>query len=140
LPEFGEVFWPSAKQLIRDVSFIVPAGKILVLLGPSGCGKTTTLRLIAGFERLDGGAIEIDGQVVADGNMITPPEKRRVGMVFQDYAVFPHLSVGRNIGFALGRGEKARERIGELLTLSAYPASKRKCRTSCRVASNNVFL
>jgi iron(III) transport system ATP-binding protein len=93
----------------------VPAGDILALVGPSGCGKTTLLRLIAGFERLDGGAVEIDGQVMADGTRHVPPERRRVGMVFQDYAVFPHLSVGRNVGFALGKGEPARARVAELL-------------------------
>jgi iron(III) transport system ATP-binding protein len=114
------------QTIVHDVSFTVPQGELMALVGPSGCGKTTTLRLIAGFEQLDGGAIEIDGQVVADGNVITPPEKRRVGMVFQDYAVFPHLSVGRNIGFALGRGEKARERITELLDFVGLPGQQEK--------------
>jgi len=103
------------KAVVADVSFTVPAGDILALVGPSGCGKTTLLRLIAGFERLDGGAVEIDGQTMADDTRHVPPEGRRVGMVFQDYAVFPHLSVGRNVGFALGKGEPARARVAELL-------------------------
>lgn len=106
----------GAVTVVNNVSFAVPAGDILALVGPSGCGKTTLLRLIAGFERLDAGVIEIDGQPVADDTRQLPPERRRVGMVFQDYAVFPHLSVGSNVGFALGKGEMARARVAELLS------------------------
>jgi iron(III) transport system ATP-binding protein len=81
---------------------LVP-GRMTALLGPSGCGKTTALRIIAGFERPDSGSVRIDGEVVAgDGNFV-PPEKRGVGVVFQDYALFPHLTVAGNIGYALGR-------------------------------------
>jgi iron(III) transport system ATP-binding protein len=103
------------RAVVSDVSLTVPAGDILALVGPSGCGKTTLLRLIAGFEQLDAGVVEIDGQTMADGARHVPPEGRRVGMVFQDYAVFPHLSVGRNVGFALGKGGPARARVAELL-------------------------
>jgi iron(III) transport system ATP-binding protein len=82
-------------------------GEFLALLGPSGCGKTTALRLIAGFERADAGTIEVGGDLVADadtpGGRWVPPEGRRVGMVFQDYALFPHLSVARNVAFGLPR-------------------------------------
>ncbi len=92
--------------VVADVSFHVPPGQILALLGPSGCGKTTTLRLIAGFERLDHGRITIDGRVVAEGRNFTPPEKRRAGMVFQDYAIFPHLSVAENVGFGLPKRDR----------------------------------
>ena len=109
------------KAVVADVSFTVPAGDILALVGPSGCGKTTLLRLIAGFERLDGGAVEIDGQTMADDTRHVPPEGRRVGMVFQDYAVFPHLSVGRNVGFALGKG---------CLLYTSRPSSMRRCGAS----------
>jgi iron(III) transport system ATP-binding protein len=94
----------GGQAVVRDLSLTVEAGQILALLGPSGCGKTTTLRLIAGFEQLDSGRIEIGGAVVADGRFHLPPEKRRAGMVFQDYAIFPHLDVGRNVAFGLGRG------------------------------------
>jgi iron(III) transport system ATP-binding protein len=100
---------------VHNVDLTVAPGHILALLGPSGCGKTTMLRLIAGFERLDHGRIAIDGQTVAGPSFHTPPERRRVGMVFQDYAVFPHLSVGRNVGFALGNDRAGREQVAELL-------------------------
>jgi iron(III) transport system ATP-binding protein len=99
--------------VVYDVSLTVPLGQILVLLGPSGCGKTTTLRLIAGFERLDNGRIEIDHQLVADSALHVPPEKRRIGIVFQDYAIFPHLSLAQNVGFGLKRGQS--DRVAEML-------------------------
>ena len=99
--------------VVQDVSLTVPLGQILVLLGPSGCGKTTTLRLIAGFERLDNGRIEIDHQLVADSSLHVPPEKRRIGIVFQDYAIFPHLSLAQNVGFGLKRGQN--DRVAEML-------------------------
>lgn len=88
-------------EAVRGVSLELASGQLLALLGPSGCGKTTTLRLIAGFENLDQGVIEIGGVRVADGKRQLPPERRRVGMVFQDYALFPHLSVVQNIAFGL---------------------------------------
>lgn len=97
---FGE------RQVVDDLSLSVPVGEILTLLGPSGCGKTTVLRLIAGFERIDGGWIKVAGTIVAQPNFHLPPEKRRVGMVFQDYAIFPHLSVMQNVAFGL-RGQLA---------------------------------
>ena len=86
-----------------DVDLEADSGELLALLGPSGCGKTTTLRLIAGFERVDGGTIEIDGAVVASKSVHVQPERRRVGMVFQEYALFPHVSVRANIEFGLRR-------------------------------------
>ncbi|MBA3415227.1 MAG: ABC transporter ATP-binding protein [Chloroflexia bacterium] len=99
-------------------------GELLALLGPSGCGKTTMLRLIAGFEEPDAGRIEIGANVVADvgpgSRRCEPPERRRVGMVFQDYALFPHLSVARNISFGLprgGRGESDRRVAAALATV-----------------------
>jgi iron(III) transport system ATP-binding protein len=101
--------------VVDDVSFSVAKGQILALLGPSGCGKTTTLRLIAGFEQLDNGVIVIDGEEVANGRFHLPPEKRRAGMVFQDYAIFPHLSVADNVGFGLPRGKGRATRAAEML-------------------------
>lgn len=105
------------RVILQDVTFTVATGQILVLLGPSGCGKTTTLRLIAGFERLDDGWIEVAGKTVADGRTYVPPEKRRVGMVFQDYAIFPHLNVADNVAFGLGRMAGAQQRAEAMLEL-----------------------
>jgi iron(III) transport system ATP-binding protein len=105
----------SGNPVLRGIDLRARAGQIVALLGPSGCGKTTTLRLIAGFEPLDAGAISIDGRVVADAQRMLPTEERRIGMVFQEYALFPHLSVQDNIAFGL-RGAKG-ERIAEMLTL-----------------------
>ena len=103
------------QPIVINCGFQVMPGHILALLGPSGCGKTTTLRLVAGFEQLDSGIIEIDGQVVADGQRHVPPERRRAGMVFQDYAIFPHLSVAQNVRFGLGKGQAAEGRTAEML-------------------------
>ncbi|MBJ7472125.1 MAG: ABC transporter ATP-binding protein [Solirubrobacteraceae bacterium] len=107
---FGDV------NAVGGVDFAVRPGEIAALLGPSGCGKTTMLRLFAGFERPDAGRIEIAGRVVADAaqGINIAPEKRRIGMVFQDFALFPHLSVAKNVGYALGRRPDAR-RVDELL-------------------------
>jgi iron(III) transport system ATP-binding protein len=103
--------------VVDGVSLEVAPGQILALLGPSGCGKTTTLRLIAGFEQVDSGSIHIDGQEVANGRSHThvPPEKRRAGMVFQDYAIFPHLSVADNVAFGLPRGKTRQNQVEEML-------------------------
>jgi iron(III) transport system ATP-binding protein len=94
----------------------VDRGEFVALLGPSGCGKTTLLRLIAGFERPDSGAIAIENRPVAGPGTWVPPERRRVGIVFQEYALFPHLTVAANIGFGVRRNERP-ERVGELLRL-----------------------
>ncbi|KAA3662111.1 MAG: ABC transporter ATP-binding protein [Chloroflexi bacterium] len=103
------------QPIVVDCGFQVMPGNILALLGPSGCGKTTTLRLIAGFEQLDSGSIEIDGQLVANPPLHVPPERRRAGMVFQDYAIFPHLSVADNVRFGLGKGKTAVTRTADML-------------------------
>ncbi|HSK22560.1 MAG TPA: ABC transporter ATP-binding protein [Egicoccus sp.] len=97
----------------------VPAGSLTALLGPSGCGKTTALRMIAGLLRPDGGTITVDGRTVAGPGTHVPPEQRRIGMVFQDYALFPHLTVARNVAYGLtglGRSER-RRRVAEVLDL-----------------------
>ncbi|MDX1434145.1 MAG: ABC transporter ATP-binding protein [Gammaproteobacteria bacterium] len=105
------------EAILRDVSFHVNHGAIACLLGPSGCGKTTLLRAIAGFEPAMSGEILIGGRTVSRSGFSVPPEKRRVGMVFQENTLFPHLSVEGNIAFGL-RGMSQRERkgvVGELL-------------------------
>jgi iron(III) transport system ATP-binding protein len=107
------------RQIIADLSFTLPEGAIGCLLGPSGCGKTTALRCISGFEPIQSGEIRIGGEVVSRPGWMLPAEKRRVGMVFQDYALFPHLTVAKNVGFGLrdGSGEARQARIDELLEL-----------------------
>lgn len=103
--------------VVDGVDFKLQAGQIACLLGPSGCGKTTLLRCIAGFEEIAGGEISLHGQVVSRQGQRVAPEKRRIGMVFQDYALFPHLTIEQNVAFGLGRkpGEDARQRVTELL-------------------------
>jgi iron(III) transport system ATP-binding protein len=91
----------GARPVLENVSFKLSPGQIGCLLGPSGCGKTTALRLIAGFEKPSAGEIRIGGEVVSRPGLNLPPEQRRVGLVFQDYALFPHLSVERNVAFGL---------------------------------------
>lgn len=97
----------SGTAAVQGVSLCVQPGEVTCLLGPSGCGKSTTLRMIAGIERLDAGEIRIDGQVVADARRDLPPEQRPVGMVFQDLALFPHMTIAQNVGFGLARARRA---------------------------------
>ena len=103
----------SNTPVLRGLDLDANRGEFLALLGPSGCGKTTALRLIAGFERPESGQVEIGGETVCAagsfGTRWTPPESRRVGMVFQDYALFPHLSVGENVAFGLPRNGSGRD-------------------------------
>lgn len=117
LNEASIAFGPT--EVVRRVSLKLQEGDIGCLLGPSGCGKTTLLRAIAGFEPLRHGSIALHGKVVCDTRHMVAPERRRVGMVFQDFALFPHLTVAENIGFGLrGQGVRARQaRISELLAL-----------------------
>ena len=101
---------------VDGVSLCVERGEVIAILGPSGCGKTTLLRLVAGFERSETGTVEVAGRIVDDTRTWAPPEARRVGMVFQDYALFPHLTVTENVGFGLPR--RARPgRVPELLSV-----------------------
>ena len=113
----------DGQTIVSDISLELAAGEIGCLLGPSGCGKTTLLRAIAGFERPAAGEICLRGHRVASPRTLLAPEQRRVGMVFQDLALFPHLSVGANIAFGMrGRSKKEiDERIGELLELVGLP-------------------
>jgi iron(III) transport system ATP-binding protein len=122
---------------VDDVSMTVSDGELLTLLGPSGCGKTTTLRLLAGLERPDEGVIRLNGEPVAvgaeggaaaaetddiDDGRFLPPEERDVGLVFQDFALFPHLTVAENVAFGLeGEVDENTERVGELLDLVDLP-------------------
>ena len=104
-------------QALVDFTLSVPEGHIVALLGPSGCGKTTALRLIAGFDAADSGSLAIAGRTVFQGNHSVPPEKRNVGMVFQEGALFPHLTVEQNIAYGLPRGNERKERVNRVLAL-----------------------
>ncbi len=115
---------------VDGVSLTLARGEIGSLLGPSGCGKTTVLRAIAGFEPLQAGRVELDGVVLADARSALPPERRRVGMMFQDYALFPHLDVAGNVGFGVrapsraarqARVREALERVGLADHAARYP-------------------
>ena len=126
LETVSKSFRSGPVDAVADVSFEVAKGEILTLLGPSGCGKTTTLRLIAGFEAPDRGQIRVGGRTVAGPGCWVAPEKRGVGMVFQDYALFPHLTVGENVTFGLdhlprpGRAVRAREVLEVLDLVACY--------------------
>jgi iron(III) transport system ATP-binding protein len=106
----------GAQSVVSDLSLVVAAGQVTCLLGPSGCGKSTTLRMIAGVEQADSGTILIDGDVVCDATHHLPPEARGVGMMFQDFALFPHLTVAKNVAFGLkGDATQKARRVAELL-------------------------
>ncbi len=116
LSQLRKTFPGCTGPAVYDLDLSIRDGEIITLLGPSGCGKTTTLRMIAGFEKADRGRIAIGGQPVSDGGIWIPPEKRDVGMVFQDYALFPHLTVEENVGFGY-REQDRTVRIDDVLRL-----------------------
>ena len=105
--------------VVSDFSLSLRAGEIACLFGPSGCGKTTVLRAIAGFEPLRAGAIRLGDVLLSSTQVHVPPEQRRVGMMFQEYALFPHLSASRNVAFGLRRSSRAQQqaRVAEMLAL-----------------------
>ena len=112
LESVSKQFSRTATPAVQNVNLRLYQGDILGLLGPSGCGKTTLLRIIAGFEQPQSGIVNINGRVVAAKYDWVPPEKRNVGMVFQDYALFPHLTVAKNIAFGLhNSGKKSSKEI-----------------------------
>jgi iron(III) transport system ATP-binding protein len=116
------------QPVVEGIGFNLSRGEIGCLLGPSGCGKTSLLRAIAGFEPLVSGEILLQGHIVSRPGMILPPEKRRVGMVFQDFALYPHLTLEQNVAFGL-RSLKAREqrtRVDELLDLVGLDRLQKK--------------
>ncbi|MCZ4258113.1 ABC transporter ATP-binding protein [Sulfitobacter sp. G21635-S1] len=107
----------DGRPVVDGVSLKIMPGQVTCLLGPSGCGKSTTLRMIAGVEMQDSGTIHVDGKLICDTTFRVPPERREIGLMFQDFALFPHLSVADNVGFGLKKGTRAekRARIEELL-------------------------
>ncbi|MFX0544458.1 ABC transporter ATP-binding protein [Roseovarius sp. S1116L3] len=106
----------DGRLVVDDISLSVMPGQVTCLLGPSGCGKSTTLRMIAGVETQDSGVIRVDGEIICDGTARVPPEERQIGLMFQDFALFPHLTVEGNVAFGLS-GSKAemQARVAELL-------------------------
>ena len=120
--------YETGRPAVQEISFAAREGEILCLLGPSGCGKTTILRAIAGFEPVRSGQIFLSGQLVSSPDVMTPTENRRVGMVFQEYALFPHLRVQDNIAFGirhLARKERA-VRVQEMLRLTGLEGFERR--------------
>ncbi len=109
----------GSESVIDDLSLSVRDGEILTLLGPSGCGKTTTLRLVAGLDRPDGGVVRLGGETVSGPDRFVEPENRGVGVVFQEFALFPHLTAAENVGFGLTdhSDEERAARVAELLEL-----------------------
>ncbi|MFS4436871.1 ABC transporter ATP-binding protein [Paracoccaceae bacterium GXU_MW_L88] len=116
----------AGQSAVEDVSFRLAAGQVTCLLGPSGCGKSTTLRMIAGVERPDSGQVFADGVALVDGKSIVPPERRGVGLLFQDFALFPHKTIAQNVAFGLPRRSKETPaRVAEVLArvnMSGYEA------------------
>jgi iron(III) transport system ATP-binding protein len=104
-------------RVLDGLDLVVPAGRLAAVLGPSGCGKTTLLRIVAGFETADSGTVAVGGVRVAGSGVHVPPERRRVGVVPQEGALFPHLTVAGNVGFGLTRVQRNAGRIDELLGL-----------------------
>ena len=106
----------AGRSVVNDVSLTVRPGQVTCLLGPSGCGKSTTLRAVAGVEQPDSGTIHVDGQLVCDGVSSVPPEARSIGLMFQDFALFPHLTVAANVAFGLQSSRADRDaRVSALL-------------------------
>ena len=107
------------QQVVKDISFGIESGELCCLLGPSGCGKTTVLRALAGFQPINGGEIRLGEEIVSRPGLTVAPEERNIGMVFQDYALFPHLSIADNIRFGLDhhKSERREEIIRQVLEL-----------------------
>lgn len=112
----------DGRKVVDDVSFAIEAGQVSCLLGPSGCGKSTTLRMIAGVDMQDEGTIHVDGRLVCDTVFRVPPERRAIGLMFQDFALFPHLTVAENVAFGLKDGDRMRraEELLERVSLSGF--------------------
>jgi iron(III) transport system ATP-binding protein len=128
LVDVGVRYAGSPRPAVDAVSFGLPRGAIGVLIGPSGCGKTTLLRAIAGLEATGTGQIRISRELVSGDGVHVPAESRRIGMVFQDYALFPHLDVGRNVAFGIAHLPRAEreQRVAQVLTLVGLAGTERR--------------
>ncbi|APZ54922.1 ABC transporter ATP-binding protein [Salipiger abyssi] len=119
----------EGRSVVDHVSLTIQPGHVTCLLGPSGCGKSTTLRMIAGVDMQDEGTIHVDGNLICDTVFRVPPERRQIGLMFQDFALFPHLSVGENVAFGLkgpkaekrARAQELLERVGLAHYIDEYP-------------------
>ena len=131
----------GGRPVVSDVSLTVHPGQVTCLLGPSGCGKSTTLRIIAGVDRPDAGDIRIDGARVAGPGCWVPPEGRGTGLMFQDFALFPHLSVFDNVAFGLtGTRTEKRLRVRELLEkVGLVRYDGQLSARACRAASSSAW-
>jgi iron(III) transport system ATP-binding protein len=132
----------GAFPAVSEVSLRLESGQIGCLLGPSGCGKTSLLRAVAGFEPVFSGEIRLHGEIISRPQYTLEPERRRVGMVFQDFALFPHLDIARNIGFGLHHvGRTARDRrVAGLLELVGLGGLAKACLMSYRAGSSSGLL
>ncbi|MGN2427679.1 ABC transporter ATP-binding protein [Klebsiella electrica] len=119
LEQLSKVF--GNQTVVRDLDLTIPQGAFTALLGPSGCGKTTTLRILAGLEQLSGGRLLLGDRLLADTSLHLPPEQRDMGMVFQSYALWPHMTVAENVGYPLKlrkvQGAARRQRVSEALEI-----------------------
>ncbi len=119
LDRVSQQFARTSLPAVNQISLTLRKGELLGLLGSSGCGKTTLLRLIAGFDRPHSGTIELAGETVSGDGTWQPPEQRDVGMVFQDYALFPHLTVGQNVAFGLKQPRRKKFSPQQIQNLTA---------------------
>ena len=124
----------GATRVLDQAGLLAPAGRVVALLGPSGCGKMTLLRCIAGLERPDAGRVRLDGRDLSAPGAFVAPERRRIGMVFQDGALFPHLTVAGNVGYGLSREERRGTGSPRPWSWSTWPGSATACRPACPAA------
>lgn len=117
LENIGFSYPKSGKPTLQGFNLSIQKGDCIGLVGASGCGKSTLLRLIAGLEPLETGSIILDAQVLSAPKLSVPPEKRHIGMVFQNYCLFPHLSVRNNIAYGIRQRQHKKERVNEMLAL-----------------------